>query len=265
MTYTSRSGMCSGSPPHRPPTTPHALPPADPSLQRPLRAGRGLIAVSFTGGGYIPSVQRYVTGGDRYLPGTLVHLRAGGHRPMTDATRQGENESHLSHGWLVQVNHPPSFSQLSPRNGLQLPTAARQRPSIPAASLDHRIFGHNRAVRAHLDAAGTASDQSHDPPSVDCSPGLPLVVHWPRHGYRTGQQVSAIAPGFGATRSRSTIKGIFAVSHAHRGPNGLGAQSTLRGLDFAFLPPESTPRVYSGPGPNSMLVAAAAGMRWPRS
>lgn len=138
------------------------------------------------------------------------------------------------------------------------------RPSA-AYRLTHRIFGHSRAVRAHLDAAGTASINLRS--AVSRLPyNLPAqIVHWPRHELpHWSTSISRPAPErspLGAARDHGGSH--CRLPHAHTEVRiGLGAQSTLGAcgvMDYAFLPPEiNSARMYSGPGPNSMLVAAAS-------
>lgn len=137
------------------------------------------------------------------------------------------------------------------------------RPSA-AYRLTHRIFGHSRAVRAHLDAAGTASINLRS--AVSRLPyNLPAQLYTGRGtSCRTGQQVSAgLRPSGAHSEPLVTMGSHCRLPNAHTEVRiGLGAQSTLGAcgvMDYAFLPPEiNSARMYSGPGPNSMLVAAAS-------
>lgn len=86
------------------------------------------------------------------------------------------------------------------------------RPSA-AYRLTHRIFGHSRAVRAHLDAAGTASINLRS--AVSRLPyNLPAQLYTGRGtSCRTGQQVSAgLRPSGAHSEPLVTMGGATAVS-----------------------------------------------------
>lgn len=105
------------------------------------------------------------------------------------------------------------------------------RPSA-AYRLTHRIFGHSRAVRAHLDAAGTASINLRS--AVSRLPyNLPAQLYTGRGtSCRTGQQVSAGLRPSGAHSEPLVTMGEPLPSPAcpHRGPNWAGCAIDVRGL-----------------------------------